>query len=532
MRFVLFLIGAVLGVYGSYWLANQTLSSLMAQCDNLIYFGIIAATVLSFLFFPIMLFREVVFEDSPPGWFWSLVIPVLYYSVVSIVLMWVISLVPFFAKQVCVNCSVPTAVRTKLDANETDRTVVESELKTIRDFNADQRTMLEVAANDATQTIAQLNTQKQCVLDGEVQEIRALYLLVGFTYDDLKALDPVDDASRASCEQTAQEANAMLDEMQKAVEGLKDEAQQKEWNDKLRDRRENVRLQLEKCKPETLMKQLSVTANADNLIIDVQLLANDGTDEPVEQMAGALQVIVDGERVDDVQVIENSKDDKACMLLVMDSSASIPAEEMPNIVSAVKLLNEVVRKRGDLYGIVTFGGSDEIKNYGLQQDDIKTEVLNRNGGYTAIWDAMNVGLQEISANCASSIAKRYVVLMTDGTDNDPNSKFMKGSEKIDIVTALHEQAVKAGTSVCVVAVSADTDSERVNLEKLVNNCSFDKIEDFSSLADKFRQIMGYERAYYRIVIPRAGLPKDLEAVRVRIANSNTSLNIPVARVLK
>jgi hypothetical protein len=530
MRFVFFVIGAALGIFGAYWLADQTMAELVVRCENLILYGLGVAFLISLTFFPMMLIREAVFEESPIGWLLSVLVPILYYGVVSIALMWVISLVPFISQGMCVDCRIPADVKAQIDEDETDRDTVNSQLKDIRKFNSELRKELSDMSDTTQRALAEFNNKKDCLLKGEIQEIRALYLQSGFAYDDLDAIDAINDATRTTCEQTAQDANMLLDDMQKVVDGLADGDEKKNWSDKIRDRRESVKLLAEKCKPEIMMKSLATVANGDDLIIDVQLFSEvDGKDVPKEQMAGVLQVIAADTKVEDVQITESSKDDKACLLLVMDSSGSIPKESMPNIVSAVDKLNET-RKRGDLYGIVTFGGPDEIVNHGLQQDVINTQVLNRNGGYTAIWDAMNVGLDEMAANCDQSIAKRYLVLMTDGVDN--SSKFMQGSEKIEIATALHERAVSMSTNVCVVGVSADVADEAVNLQKLVNNCGYQQIDDFDSLADQFRQIMGYERAYYRITVPRTALPADLQSVTVRIVGSRVKIDIDVAGVLQ
>jgi Mg-chelatase subunit ChlD len=248
----------------------------------------------------------------------------------------------------------------------------------------------------------------------------------------------------------------------------------------------------------------------------------DSNDTPVEGISGLLRVVADNKNVEGISVTENRADDKACLMLVIDSSGSIPAEDLPNIVSAVQALNDV-RKRGDLYGIVTFGGADEIQNYGLQQDIIDTGVINRNGGSTAIWDAMQVGLGEMVQNCDTNITKRYLVLVTDGKDN--SSKFGKGEEKSAIVASLHSQAVLDQTSVCVIGVSKDVEEESANLEQLVNDCDYSYIDNFKNLAEQFKQIMGYERAYYRIVIPQSALPNNADDVRVRITDTNVKIKV-------
>jgi hypothetical protein len=522
LRYILFVVGAICGVFAAYWLGNQTLAELMARCDGLIYYGIGFALIASILIFPILLVRESFgFEESGPGWLISFSASIIYYSVVSVVAMWVLSFVPFVSSVTCVNCEIPASVTARIDANETNRTVVASELERIRDFNTKQRANLDNASDDLTKNIAEYNSQKECVLNGETQEIRALYLMAGFTLDDLNAIDPVDDVARADCTKTEALVNELLDDMQKVVDELPVD-QQKDWEDKIADRRARVELLAKKCEQEMQMKQLSAYINEDNRIIDVQVQYTDSNDTPVEGISGLLRVVADNKNVEGISVTENRADDKACLMLVIDSSGSIPAEDLPNIVSAVQALNDV-RKRGDLYGIVTFGGADEIQNYGLQQDIIDTGVINRNGGSTAIWDAMQVGLGEMVQNCDTNITKRYLVLVTDGKDN--SSKFGKGEEKSAIVASLHSQAVLDQTSVCVIGVSKDVEEESANLEQLVNDCDYSYIDNFKNLAEQFKQIMGYERAYYRIVIPQSALPNNADDVRVRITDTNVKIKV-------
>lgn len=522
LRYILFMIGAVCGVLGAYWLGTQTLAELMARCDGLIYYGIMITLFISIFIFPIMLIREKGgFEDSGPGWLMSFSASLIYYSVVSIVVMWALSNVPFVSSVTCVNCEIPASVTARIDENETNRTVVESELERIQEFNSDQRAMLAKAGDDLTGNIAQYNSQKECVLNGEKQEIRALYLLAGFTLDDLNAIDPVDDTARVNCSETASRVNELLDNMQKVVDTLPD-SEQKDWEDKITDRRARVELLAQKCVPEMQIKQLAARSNADDRVIDVQVQYTDENETPVEGISSLLRVVVNNKNVDDISITENRADDKACLMLVIDSSGSIPADDIPNIVNAVQALNDV-RKRGDLYGIVTFGGADEIQNYGLQQDIIDTGVINRNGGSTAIWDAMQVGLGEMAQNCDSSITKRYLVLVTDGKDN--SSKYGKGEEKATIVASLRNQAQLSQTSVCVIGVSKDVAEESPNLEQLVNDCDYSYIDNFKNLAEQFKQIMGYERAYYRIVVSQSSLPKNIDDFRVRITDTNVTLKV-------
>jgi len=325
---------------------------------------------------------------------------------------------------------------------------------------------------------------------------RAMYMQTNDDVDALVALNAYDDTSRASCAQVVADTNAILDRVEQQASRVNDA----DLLQQVRERRERVREIAKKCQPEVLVNIVEVKSVQDQVIVDLQLYSGDNNDQMLTGMSGVLQVW-NGSKQLPVQVTERDKDDKVCVILVADSSGSIKDAELDDVRKSVDALNEI-RKRGDYFGLITFGGKDEIANDGLRNDAINRSLINNDGGYTAIWDATRVGIEEMQSNCPPAIDKRYVLLMTDGQDNQ--SEFMADESEENRARALNTQAQDAAIDLCVIGVSEDITASGTDkaLSELATDCGYRYVDAFSGLANEFQSLFGNEQEYYRITVAK------------------------------
>jgi Mg-chelatase subunit ChlD len=333
----------------------------------------------------------------------------------------------------------------------------------------------------------------------------------------------VDDSSRKTCTQKFDNINTLLNEAAMLAEKLGNE----DLLSQIDERRERAQELSKKCQPEVSMKVLATRVNDTQVTIDVQVFTGSGSTKAYKpNMAGSLQVWNDATLVEanDVQITEKSADDKVCLIFLADSSGSIKTNQLDDIRAAVDTLNDV-RKRGDYFGIVTFGGRNEIKNGGLQSDILDRSVINNSGGNTAIWDATVVALDEMKANCGDT-TERYVLLMTDGKDN--HSVYMDQSTPAEKANSLHDRAVAESVQLCVVGVSEDVKQQGNDeaLKKLSTECGYRYVDEFSGLAAEFQGLFGYDREYYRISVNASAVDGARE-LTLRILGTDSKLPVSI-----
>ena len=128
-------------------------------------------------------------------------------------------------------------------------------------------------------------------------------------------------------------------------------------------------------------------------------------------------------------------DDPVCLIAVVDNSGSV-APGLSQIREALGKLS-AARKPNDELGLVVFGAHDEIfVRQAPTPAPLNTQGVNASGDYTALWDGVLEGL-ETAQGC--SAANRYLVVLTDGHDND--SRRLGG----DSMTQAREIARRAAT---------------------------------------------------------------------------------------
>lgn len=184
-----------------------------------------------------------------------------------------------------------------------------------------------------------------------------------------------------------------------------------------------------------------------------------------------------------------SSDDPVCLIAVVDNSGSV-RPGLEQIREALRKLNDA-RKPKDELGMVVFARHDEISVCEPSDAPLPTDRVDATGGLTALWDGALVGL-ETARTCHYS--NRYLVLLTDGKDND--SRRLKG-DNLTKAREIAEQAAKQGVSVCTVGV-ASKDLEEEPLRLAATGCGYYSAENFDQVASLFYELFGYMRDFYRL----------------------------------
>lgn len=488
LRYILFLLGVGIGGYAAYAIGNQSLVNILSLCQGLLEASFLPVVLVLLVLVFALIREQWGLEDSFIGALRAFAITLVLTAGLPILVTIGASNIPAVRGIFCADCSTPNEIHQLLEQGRID----EAYARATTFIESENARLAALPAGTPDQVI---EFGRGCVAEGERLMARAMYLQTNDDVDSLVALNAYDDASRSQCEQVVADTNAMLDQVEQRASRTNDA----DLLQQVRERRERVREVSKKCQPEVLINIVEVKAVQDQVIVDLQLFSGDD-DEMLSGMSGALQVWNGNEQLES-DATERDKDDKVCVILVADSSGSIKDAELEDVRKSVDVLNDI-RKRGDYFGLVTFGGKDEIANDTLRNDALNRSLINNDGGYTAIWDATLVGIEEMQTNCPPAIDKRYVLLMTDGQDNQ--SEFMSGESEVNRAKALNGQAKEAEIDLCVIGVSEDITASGtdVALSELATDCGYRYVDAFSELADEFQSLFGNEQEYYRITLAK------------------------------
>jgi len=488
LRYILFVFGVGIGGYAAYWIGNQSLVNILSLCQGLLEASFLPVVLVLLVLVFALIREQWGLEDSFLGALRTFAVAVIVTAVIPLVVTVGASTIPAVRGVFCADCTTPRNISQLIEQGKIDEAYALAST-----FIDSENARLAALPAGTPQQVIEFG--RGCVAEGERLMARAMYLQTNGAVDALVSLNAYDDASRTRCNQVVTDTNAMLDQVEQRASGVND-------TDLIRqvgERRERVREISKKCQPEVLINIVEVKAVQDQVIVDLQLFSGNG-DEMLSGMSGALQVWNGNEQLKS-DATERDKDDKVCVILVADSSGSIKDAELEDVRKSVDVLNNI-RKRGDYFGLVTFGGKDEIANDTLRNDALNRSLINNDGGYTAIWDATLVGIEEMQTNCPPAISNRYLLLMTDGQDNQ--SEFMRGESEVNRARALNEQAQDADIDLCVVGVSEDITASGtdVALSELATDCGYRYVDVFSELADEFQSLFGNEQEYYRITLAK------------------------------
>lgn len=200
-------------------------------------------------------------------------------------------------------------------------------------------------------------------------------------------------------------------------------------------------------------------------------------------------VFVKGKPID-VDVEFRKEDDPVCVIAVVDNSGSI-YRGLSSIRLAIKKLNDM-RKPNDELGMVIFASHDQISVVPPQEEKLDPRQVTGSGDLTALWDAVLEGI-DTSQKCSAS--NRYLIVLTDGADND--SKHLEG-DNVMKAQAVAQMAADKDVDICTVGVQSSQGLEETPLKVASYGCDYYPAEDFDEVANVFQKIFGYVRNFYRV----------------------------------
>ncbi len=189
------------------------------------------------------------------------------------------------------------------------------------------------------------------------------------------------------------------------------------------------------------------------------------------------------------QLEARAADDPICLIAVVDNSGSV-RPGLEQLREAIRALNEA-RKPGDELGLVVFGSHDQIFTRSPSPSALDTGAVDASGQRTALWDGALAGL-ELSQHC--SFPYRYLLLLTDGADND--SRKVQGDDRTQAREVVR-RAAEVGVYICTIGIRSQ-DLKPEPLQIAAQGCGYYPAEDFDKVASLFKEIFGYLRDFYRL----------------------------------
>jgi hypothetical protein len=337
-----------------------------------------------------------------------------------------------------------------------------------------------------------------CVGDAEKQLAQAYFELAAAPIAYLNKLQsPGSDEEITSCLAKVTEAETLLGDAKKLAEkhGLKSllsaiDVQSQRLSDAA-----------EKCKPTVLLQVENQKLSQGTLTFVLRVLKRlDSGDEPIEDAADELIVRSDDSSLDAI-ITERKQDEQVCMMLLADSSGSVGKQGLEQMRIAVDQLNGY-RKSNDYFGVLPFS-EESLREVDMNSlEPINTDLLNIEGNFTPIWDAVDIGIKSMN-NCKPEITRRTLVLLTDGKDT--SSTFMKETKGESVkAKALKSTATANNIDICVIAVTAgakEDENSLLALNELATGCGFHYVDEFEGLSKQFADIFGISGHYYSVSVP-------------------------------
>ncbi len=214
---------------------------------------------------------------------------------------------------------------------------------------------------------------------------------------------------------------------------------------------------------------------------------------------------------------ERKADDPVCVIAVVDNSGSIQPG-LTAIRQAILRLNDL-RKPGDQLGMVVFSGHTDIAQYGPSGEPLDPGLITGSGQLTALWDAALTAI-DLAQTC--KYPYRYLILLTDGRDNDSQ---LLGGDNLSKSRAVEQRAVEANVSICSIGIKSEQ-LEPVPLEVAAYGCGYYEVENFDAVVNLFTNIFGYVRDFYRLHLD----PKDVSiGSKIRIAVDNVEVPLEIGK---
>ncbi len=249
----------------------------------------------------------------------------------------------------------------------------------------------------------------------------------------------------------------------------------------------------------TQLDVIRLSRSNDSAMIDVRVVRDSQSILDLQSTDFSLK---SGEQQVRFSLEERTADDPVCLIAVVDTSYSIPESGFQSIRDAVSVLNGK-RKPSDQLGLVLFANKNNIQVVRLPStSDLPLAPITGAGDMTALWDGVMRGF-EVADSCAYN-TQRYLIVLTDGTDND--SLFMQGNDPQTRGRGIAEEAAKRNINVCTVGVQGKLDVDALSVANY--GCDYYSAENFDTLASVFEQIFGYVRDFYRLTFDGTAIGPD------------------------
>jgi hypothetical protein len=507
------------------WLESGGLFANIA-CQRPIQYAVVAATLVGVLCGLTFALKNSSIGGAIIGSIVSLVVSI----AVSIALLSAFGSNETVLSSLCDNCSELSKFTNRLER-------VESQMDS--DERADGYRKLEASIDDFIEgemdreskfadDVPDIARPQLCLVDAEL--IKARVLLSRLTNNEipkLRSFEPKNIEDATICSAAVTEANSILDIAEAYLVAHNGDSQQLQL---VKTHRETLTELAAKCAtPDDKSITYSETRkNQPNFEIDVKVIDSNGNFVPA--MEKLIEVWSNGQKIE-AEVAQISGGAPLCLTVVADNSQSIidttvnpdGKKNLEYIAQSLKALNEL-RKPDDYYGLITFGGPNEITSVrNLDKSGVPTDKVDATGGNTAIWDAVKVGIEQL-AECR--YPKRMLLLLTDGEDN--SSLFMKKTPKTppaDIVKALNGLANQNSVIMNVLAIGPAV--ENPDLKSFdTSDGAFLELNDFAGLSTRISEVVGAQENFYLVSIPLDKL-EGMKLLKLKLKDGSSEVAVAV-----
>lgn len=521
--FIVLAIGVDYAFYN--WLATGG-AFVNVGCANIIDLFVTVSAVFGLILGLLYTFKN----SSPGGALIALIASTFVTLALALGLLSTLGSASFVTATLCNNCSDISKFDDRLQRIEGEEDKGE-QIEGYRKIEASVDDFIEVEKDREAKIpddVADTMRPKVCIADGELLRARVLLSkLTNVQIPEVRNQKPKDTETARMCTDKVAEANQHLDRAEAHVVAHNGDQQMVQL---IKTHRETLDEAAAKC---ALPDDKSITVldkrmNSPHYEVDVKVFDGEGTFVPnAESM---IEVWRSSENIEaKVEAINGGE--PLCLAVVADNSQSIVdpdvnpdgKKNLEYISQALITLNEL-RKSDDYYSLITFGGPNEIVQVrNLDKSGVPTDKIDAKGGNTAIWDAVKVGIDQLS-ECR--YPKRTLLLLTDGEDN--SSVFMKTSPKTppaEIVKALNKLARDKGIFFNILAVGPAVKNPDLKSFDTTSG-AFIALNDFVGLSAKISEMVGAQQNFYRIHIPLE-LLDDVKLLKLRITGGTSEVTVEI-----
>jgi Ca-activated chloride channel homolog len=266
---------------------------------------------------------------------------------------------------------------------------------------------------------------------------------------------------------------------------------------------------------------LAAQANPSHSLGDMQMpsvtmpfVAEDGHGKPMTGLSSSdLSVFDDKQPVQRIVALRDAREMPLRLGLLIDTSNSQGSSRLyvPGVKAAFDFTHQLLSGPGDKVFIMTFDSVPHGTGFMSKEEFVKSKVNLRPDGAGAIYDALNSACAERMRTDSLQVARRVLVLLSDGDDN------MSHATRSEAIAA----AQNAGTVIFTVSTGAYRKGDKV-LEMMASETGGDTYSSLSEtdMSKVFAKIkMKIEQMYSVTYIPpEAGKSGQFRSVELKITS--------------